>query len=240
MEPFNWRCPHCGQNATVTDANYSRNVHEIELKGKDGPRCVVTTVISCPNNECQEYQISAYLFKAEWEQVGGLQDHYSLAPIGEPLANWSVKPQFSAIQFPNYIPKPIVDDYLEACSILTLSPKASATLSRRCLQGIIRDFWEVKRGRLVDEIKQLRGKIDDSIWDAIDALRKLGNISAHMEGDINVILDVDPHEAEALKNLIELLIEETYIARHEREQRLKKVVDISVAKDDERKKSGKS
>ena len=36
------------------------------------------------------------------------------------------------------IPIPqLMDDYEEACAIVNLSPKASATLSRRCLQGMI-------------------------------------------------------------------------------------------------------
>jgi hypothetical protein len=46
---------------------------------------------------------------------------------------------------PDYIPEQIKDDYYEACSILNLSPKASATLARRCLQGMIRDFWGITK-----------------------------------------------------------------------------------------------
>jgi len=38
--------------------------------------------------------------------------------------------------------------------------------------------------------------VDPLTWEAIDAVRKLGNIGAHMEKDINVIVDVDPEEAE--------------------------------------------
>ena len=37
------------------------------------------------------------------------------------------------------------------------------------------------------------------------AVRKVGNIGAHMEKDINVIVDVDPDEAQHLIGLITFL-----------------------------------
>ncbi len=49
-------------------------------------------------------------------------------------------PQVVIRHYPDYIPEQIRRDYEEASSILELSPKAAATLLRRCLQGMIRDF----------------------------------------------------------------------------------------------------
>lgn len=50
-----------------------------------------------------------------------------------------------------------------------------------------------------------------------------------MEKDVNVVVEVDPYEAERLLKLIELLLEKWYIARHDEEQLL---TDISnIAKD---------
>jgi hypothetical protein len=46
---------------------------------------------------------------------------------------------------------------------------------------VIRDFWSVKAGRLVDEIDAIKGNLDSVTWDAIQAVRKMGNIGAHME-----------------------------------------------------------
>ena len=121
-------------------------------------------------------------------------------------------------------------DYEEACLIRDLSPKASATLSRRCLQGILRDFWKVKPGRLVDEIEQVKDKIDPITWDAIEAVRKLGNIGAHMEKDIDVIVDVDPEDAGLLIGLFETLLKEWYVAREERRVRMTAVIAAAAAK----------
>ena len=52
-----------------------------------------------------------------------------------------------------------------------------------------------------------------------------------MEKDINLILDVEPDEAQALVNLIELLFEEWYVAEHVREERLGKLGFVAENKD---------
>lgn len=79
------------------------------------------------------------------------------------------------------------------------------------------------KGRLFDEIEALEDKIDPDTWAAIDAVRKIGNIGAHMEKDINEIIDVDPEEAQLLIELIETLIKDWYIARFKRQEHLAKI-----------------
>jgi hypothetical protein len=132
---------------------------------------------------------------------------------------------------PSYVPQAIKDDYTEACLIVEPSPKASATLSRRCLQGMIRGFFGVSKARLVDEIEAIKDKVDPTTWAAIDAVRSIGNIGAHMEKDIDLIVDVEPGEAEELIKLIELLIEDWYVNKHKREAQLKAVLKIKAEKD---------
>jgi Domain of unknown function (DUF4145) len=149
----------------------------------------------------------------------------------QPVETWNLIPPSSAKVFPDYVPQAIRDDYVEACKIRDLSPKASATLSRRCLQGMIRDFWKIVKARLIDEIEALEDKIDAQTWAAIDAVRKIGNIGAHMEKDINIMVDVDPNEAQVLIELIELLVKDWYVVRHDREERLKNIVKIKDQKD---------
>ena len=146
-----------------------------------------------------------------------------------------IYPNSLAKQFPEYIPQAIRNDYEEAYSIVSLSPKASATLSRRCLQGMIRDFWNIKKSNLAEAINELQSKVTPSQWKAINSVRSIGNIGAHMEKDINVIIDVDPDEAEKLLKLIELLIDKWYITKHDEEQLL---IDIqNIANDKISKKS---
>lgn len=58
----------------------------------------------------------------------------------------------------------------------------------------------------------------------------MGNIGAHMEKDVNLIVDVDPDEAGLLIWLIETLFEEWYIAKHERETKMKALKKLAVDK----------
>lgn len=137
--------------------------------------------------------------------------------------------------YPDYIPQAIRNDYEEAHAILNLSPKASATLSRRCLQGMIRDFWGISKARLIDEIDALKESVDPSTKNVLDALRKLGNIGAHPEKDVNLIVDIEPNEAHKLLKFIGLLMQKWYIERHDNEQLLQDILDLDKDKQDQRK-----
>ena len=144
-------------------------------------------------------------------------------------------PNSLAKQYPDYIPEQIRQDYEEAYKIVKLSPKASATLSRRCLQGMIHDFWGVKEKNLNAEITALKDKVRPEEWKVMDSLRKLGNIGAHMEKDINLIVDIDSEEAEKLLKLIERLIEEWYVDRHDTENLYAEIIETADQKEKDRK-----
>ena len=139
-------------------------------------------------------------------------------------------PQHVHKEFPNYVPLSIKSDYVEAVTIMQDSPKAAATLLRRCLQGMIRDFWGVKKKTLKEEIDALQGKVSVSQWKAIDGLRQIGNIGAHMEKDINLIIDVDENEAEKLAKLIELLVINWYVSKHDEEELYNEIANSADSK----------
>ena len=101
-----------------------------------------------------------------------------------------VFPQYAFRHYPDYIPEQIRNDYKEACAIIDLSPKAAATLLRRCLQGMIRDFYGIKCGKLNEEIDRIKKEISSDLREALDSLREIGNIGAHMEKDVNLIIDI--------------------------------------------------
>lgn len=143
-------------------------------------------------------------------------------------------PDSKAKVFPDYVPLQIRNDYEEAHKILYLSPKSSATLSRRCIQGMIRDKWSINRKNLYEEIDAIKCKIEPIIYQAIDALRQLGNIGAHMEKDINLIIDIEPEEAVKLLKLVEVLIYEWYIVPNDRNLLLSQIIDINDFKQEQR------
>ncbi|MNF95333.1 hypothetical protein D3C84_780800 [compost metagenome] len=204
------------------------NRFEFNLGNRHAYQAVKSLVIVCPNAECREYTF----------RVSICDHRKSAAGLWSDLPEkkfWRLCPQSKAKVFPNYIPELIRQDYEEACLIVDLSPKASATLSRRCLQGMIRDFWSVAGKNLFDEIDKVKDKVDPDTWDAMDSLRKLGNIGAHMEKDISLIVDVDLDEAELLISLIETLFTEWYVHRYERLQRMAKIKAVAAQKEAERK-----
>jgi hypothetical protein len=104
---------------------------------------------------------------------------------------------------------------------------------------MIRDFCGISKARLIDEIRALRELVDggdaprgvshESV-DAIDAVRGIGNIGAHMEKDINTIIEVDEDEARLLIELTETLFDEWYVERQKREERLEAIKAAAEAK----------
>ncbi len=230
MVNFNWTCPFCNRDTVITDDSYvefenSMSIPCTLITGEHRQLQVICRLVVCPNKECREVIV-----------VGQLNEIIFDPSTHRWLKNreyevWQLRPASNAKPFPSYIPAPIREDYTEACLIRDRSPKASATLSRRCLQGMIRDFWGIRKSRLVDEIEELKVHVEPAIWNAIDAVRKIGNIGAHMEKDVNLLVDVEPKEAGMLINLIEELLSEWYVRRHEREKNFQAVVDAAAQKD---------
>lgn len=227
---YSWTCPYCNQLATIKGDNISDDMHIFDQSNKLGELGLCTFVTVCPNSKCCEFTVTADLYATSRSPY-----NHECKITGQPILSWNLKPQSSAKPFPDYIPVVILQDYEEACLICNLSPKASATLSRRCLQGIIRDFWGITNTHLFDAINELQSKIDPTTWKAIHAVRSIGNIGAHMEKDINLIVDVDPTEAVLLIQLIEVLLGEWYIRRYERDEHMNKIIIAAQTKADEKK-----
>jgi hypothetical protein len=114
---------------------------------------------------------------------------------------------------PPEIPEEFAADYREACLVLVDSPKASAALSRRCLQHLL---WG--KAAVIDKPTDLGKEIDQvlasktlpsDLADAIDAIRQVGNFAAHpmKSTDTGLILDVEPGEAEWLLDVLESLFD---------------------------------
>lgn len=141
--------------------------------------------------------------------------------------------------FPVGVPKQMLEDYHEAWSIADLSPKASATLARRCLQAMIHDFCNIRERTLFDEIAELKKRADAGelpkeveaeTVDAMHALREVGNYGAHMKERGGEILDVEAGDPEALLGLIEMLFADWYVPSAKRKERLERIVAMADAK----------
>lgn len=238
MDSFDWRCPYCERSQTVTGANFHTDYQWLPIgPTADGLMTIDYKAIRCANPACLKMTISVSIQSAARIPVtGGVT-------FGKPVFQKQIMPDSSARNFPDYIPKPLLDDYREACLIRDLSPKAACTLARRCIQGMIRDFCGISERTLFAEIQTLKDQVDEGRAPpgvtietvlAMDSVRSVGNIGAHMEADINVVVDVDSTEAAALISLIEMLFEDWYVARHSRQQRFAEVARIAANKSEAR------
>lgn len=109
------------------------------------------------------------------------------------------------------VPTHVANDFTEACLVLSLSPKASAALARRCLQSLLVEQGATKRN-LIDQIDEILPMMPSYIGQFVDNIRELGNLSAHTKQDRNTseILDVEPGEAEWIIELLEGLFDHFY------------------------------
>jgi hypothetical protein len=232
---FNWTCPYCNRAQTVTEGRYSRKSDSVGVATAEGNIVLEQTAVGCSNPNCKkltlQIRVGPDVGKERW-----VADPKKLLFSEQVLPRGSSKPQ------PEYIPAPLRDDYHEACLIRDLSPKASATLARRCLQGIIRDFAKISKATLLKEIEALKLAVENGSADraisvetveAIDHVRGLGNIGAHMEKDNDVIVPVDPDEAQHMIELIEMLFDEWYGARHRRTEKLAGIAKLGSSKQSE-------
>jgi hypothetical protein len=119
---------------------------------------------------------------------------------------------------PPEVPADIASDYVEACRVLPISAKASAALSRRCLQSILRAHG-YKAKDLAKEIDLLLNEQDpkkaipDTLRVTVDGIRNFGNFSAHPITDATTlqIIDVEPKEAEWCLEILEEAFQHFYV-----------------------------
>lgn len=191
------KCPHC-----VVEIHAEA---EWKYLGKDaeGQWCIEEYL--CPNPDCNK--LICYLVMGSQEITlhgrfsgfHGIQKRFLVHPKG------SNRPPV-----PPQVPQKLADDYVEACIVLPDSPKASAALSRRCLQNLLREVAKVKPGNLADEIQQvIDSGIPSYIVEVIDAVRNIGNFAAHplKSEKSGEILPVEPTEAEWNLDVLEALFD---------------------------------
>lgn len=139
----------------------------------------------------------------------------------------------SRAPLPEEIPSKYAEDYKEACLVLSDSAKASAALSRRCLQRLIEEKESPKSSKLANQIQEVidSGHLPPDLSDAIDAIRNIGNFADHplKSERSGEIIDVEPGEAEWSLDVIEDLYDFYFVRqaklRQQRDALDKKLVE---------------
>ena len=192
------KCPHC-----LTA--FHDNVEKFEL-GEDKYSLFRLLKRVCP--ECNRFILSlSELFERSVTPMASSY-RYQREFLCYPKA-------ISRAPLPEEVHENYASDYREACLTLADSPKASAALSRRCLQHLLREEAKVKHGNLADEIQQVldAAKLPSHLLDSLDAVRNIGNFAAHpiKSRASGEIIDVEPGEAEWNLDVLESLFDYFFV-----------------------------
>lgn len=132
---------------------------------------------------------------------------------------------------PPEVPKEIAKDFSEAAAVISTSEKASAALSRRCLQNLLNERGITARS-LSEQIDAVLPTLPSDLAENLDAIRAVGNFAAHpmKTQSTGTIVDVEPEEASWNLDVLEELFDYFYVrparAKEKRERLDKKLKDL--------------
>ena len=226
------RCPHCLVNFHVTERtaiNYNLTMTggiRIHFIGKDVDGYWWLEKTDCPACE----RVILRLISSD-EIVDESPVHsYSKLPGGTEHAVLVRPKAANRLPVPAEVPLEYAKDYQAACLVIVDSPEASAALSRRCLQQILRDKGQVRQpnnlARAIEEVVN-NPRLPTDLADSLDAVRNIGD---HTNKSLNTgeIVEVEPGEAEWSLEVIELLFD-YYFVRPADIQRRRQALDDKLA-----------
>lgn len=108
---FHWTCPFCDRDTTIRENDLQKGNFDLTKQNAEGTRRFDFLLIICPNPKCRKFVF--HLVMKEYFYKEDLRDW----TVGKTLQEWNLIPPSQAKVFPDYVPKPIRDDYLEACLI---------------------------------------------------------------------------------------------------------------------------
>lgn len=126
-----------------------------------------------------------------------------------------IYPQTSIRPVDSRVPEPYRSEFIQAANVLNLSPMASAAISRRILQSVLADSFQLTSRKLasqIDAFLKLDG-IPPHVKDSVDMIRMVGNFAAHPEKSESTgeIVPVEPQEADWLLNVLEMLFDVAFV-----------------------------
>ena len=200
------KCPHCLleihpiENTTRLEYTVVPSIEDGSHKDSDYQ--ILATLKVCPNCKGASVDFDRYDFS------GYRYDRRTVFPT---VGNYNPAPP--------EVPALVADDFNEANVVLKLSPKASAALSRRCLQGILSAHGYTSKN-LVDQISAALNETDASkalpsaIRENMDAIRNFGNFSAHPITDKTSlqVVEVEEGEAEWCLEILRDLFDHYYVS----------------------------
>jgi hypothetical protein len=199
-------CPHCQQHFSPQTVQ-----HDIG-QDQDGRWRVSAT--QCDNEECERWILE--LVRIQTAVRNG-------ALIEKAIPVRMIHPKTGSRPLDEVVPASFRDEFAEAVVVMGDSAKASAALSRRSLQNLLRTKAGVKEGNLSGEIQEVLDSEQLPSWlaDDLDAVRNVGNFAAHpiKSTQSGEIVEVEPGEAEWLLDVLESLFDHFFVKPQEAEKR---------------------
>lgn len=212
---LSFSCPHCQVYSAM---RFDSIVKRFDIDDKygisfrDNKALLFDFICSCPNCNNTVFvqaQANANAVDPHPRAVYEELDDSSGAEIV------SVYPDRKNVDVPPEVPEKYAGDFREAVLVLALSPKASAALSRRILQSILRDEFGISNDNLYTAIRDfiVQPCIPSYLTDAVDAIRHIGNFAAHPLKNTNTgeVIPVEPGEAEWLIEVLSSLFDFKFI-----------------------------
>ena len=186
------KCPHCLESF--------HDFYEVIPVGNDASGDWGVISRKCPSCE----RVVLVLGSGKIGSIGG---RHILEYIKDERLIYPRAP--SRVPLSKEVPDEFAREYREACTVLADSPKASAALSRRCLQRLFRGKANIKPSNLANEIQEVidSGSLPPYIAESINDVRNIGNFAAHpiKSERPGEIVDVEPGEADWNLDVLEAL-----------------------------------
>lgn len=193
-------CPHCGRSAHFKEAGRTYVNRE---KWSRSYRLIASGA-----------GISVDVYSSQCPSCGKPIVAMKVGQIGEEYGPDQLVYPSNIFRFlPPEVPEHIKEDFLEATAVLTISQKASAALSRRCLQNVLLDQGVPPNETLSRQIDWAMRSLPGYLAENIDYIRNVGNFAAHPIKNTHTgeIVEVEEGEAEFNLDVLEELFDHYYV-----------------------------
>lgn len=200
------RCPHCGTAAAFEFEGPSAWLIDRFDQNQGGYESAYGY---CP--ECARLVV----LLRHGEVVAYESSHSTTYRVVSASSEEVILPRFTSRPVETEVPEGLRREFTEASAVLSASARASAALSRRILQRILREHFKISPSSLAREIDVFLSSpgIPSYLAEAVDAVRNVGNLAAHPVKDTQTgeVVDVEPGEAEWLLEAVEALFDFAYV-----------------------------
>lgn len=209
---LSFSCPHCQVYSIMRIDSMKQRFKVGEhlynsIAFRDSEVFPFDFICTCPSCDSSVFVQAQAQVEAIFEREDGVRSDTEVLSDSSGGEVISIYPSRRSISIAPEVPEAYANDFREAALVLDLSPMASAALSRRILQNILRNEFKIQHPSLAKEIEVFitQPGIPTYLTGAVDAIRKVGNLAAHPLKNTNTgeIVVVEPGEAEWL---IEVLL----------------------------------